>query len=241
MFQFFETKSENLTEILEKEDWNAVTVVSPKIQNLMKFILENNFIELKFKDKNLIQEAFNLDKPFEYPLPPVTLTKSVSTNNIPLPGANQEENKINPNPDQGLLFINESKFKVTNSSLELLYFVYDTAKVICYFDSNLSETIVYQFVKIVKYYLNFSKEIIIQGEGVKKGKMKSISQKEISLLCANICILETVILQFIKNFSCQMMDEKQEIIIPSLNELLSITKKMHNNCKEKINELFQTT
>lgn len=241
VFQFFETKDETLKEVFVKDDWNTVQALPPRIQNIIRFIFSTNFVELKLKDRESIREALSSIEKMEVVVEEKDsdkmLNEEIPSNNIPTPNSNPL-----PTPNSiPLIEVNETKFKVSASFLEIINFIFDTVKVFCLFDMSLCETIIYQFVKIIKFYIQFCKETVILGEGVKKGKLKSISQKEISLLCGNICVLESIIIQLIKNMSSNLMEEKQEIIIPSLNELLNISRKVHINCREKIKELFDAT
>lgn len=237
VFQFFEEKGEYIRDILDREDWNIITsqgdntnINTNKIRTAqlkINFLLETNFIHLKFTDKaklnNIIANSIIIN--FN--------ERSENFENL--------ENSQNSIPQTSLLEIRDVKFKFTNSILDLINFIFDFVKLISHFDISLCETTVYQFVKILKFYLVFCKETIIEGEGVKRGKLKSISQKEISMLCANINIIEAILFELIKNFSSEYLEEQQEILIPSLNEILNYVRKLHIYCKEKINELFQFT
>jgi hypothetical protein len=223
VFQFFEEKGEYIREILDREDWNLIPNVNKFFQLKIKFLLKTNFIDLKFKDKtmliNLIANSLNEE----------IITEEKST---------QVQDPPQTNP---FLEIKDLKYKTTISTLELINFIFDFIKLVSHFDISLCETTVYQFVKILKFFMTFCKETIIEGEGVKRGKLKSISQKEISMLCANINIIEGILFEIIKNFSSEYLDEQQEILIPSLNEILNYARKLHIYCRDKINELFQFT
>lgn len=189
---------------------------------LLDFSLGVNFIELKIKDKEHLKSLISSEE-----AKVMTLSNETSTQSDDL------------STNIGLFNLKDCKYKISSSTLEILNFYYDTFKVIIYFDISLSETIIQQFVKLIKMYLNYCKEVIIEGEGVKKNKLKSISQKEISLLYANISLIETIVLHFIQNFSSDLMQESNlEIIIPSLNSILSTIQKIRQSCKDKIRELF---
>lgn len=237
VFQFFEEKAEYIRDILDREDWNIITIQGDNTnintnkirtaQLKINFLLETNFIHLKFTDVTKLNNI-------------IANSKIINLNEKSEDSENSE-NSQNSMPQNSLLGIRDVKFKFTNSILELINFIFDFVKLISHFDISLCETTVYQFVKILKFYLVFCKETIIEGEGVKRGKLKSISQKEISMLCANINIIEAILFELIKNFSSEYLEEQQEILIPSLNEVLNYVRKLHIYCKEKINELFQFT
>jgi len=131
-------------------------------------------------------------------------------------------------------------FKSTLSCLEIIAFIYEIVKLINYLDIGLIETIIYQLVKIMKHYLTACKEFIIDGEGVKRGKMKSITQKHIVLLNSDSIILLNLINHISKNISSEF-PSKFEIVQHSLKDLQNIIGKLNQDCKEKIYDLFYQT
>lgn len=139
-----------------------------------------------------------------------------------------------------MLVISNTSYKITNSILEIISFINEIIKLLNYLDQSLLETVIYQFVKITKNYLTNCRETIIDGEGVIKGKMKSISQKHIILLNSNSIIL-TYILNHLSINIQKTFPSKQEIILTALKDLLNILNKTCQDCKEKIYDLFYQT
>lgn len=210
IFQYFELRGEKIYEKVELEDWNPIQTVPNLTQNIITFIIKNNISELKTS-----KIYFETEQP-------------------------SEEKDSNNNLKTLLDLGSNNSFKILHLTNELIYFMFDTIKLIIYFDNSLIETIVYQFVKILNQFLTISKNIIIEGEGVKKGRLKSISQKEISMLAAISNIGKSIIISFIKYFSSsEAYNEKQEIVLPALNDSLKQFEKLISCCKEKIYELFK--
>jgi hypothetical protein len=122
-------------------------------------------------------------------------------------------------------------FKTTNSILYLINFVYESIKLLNIFDSSLTETIIFQFSKLVITFVNICKNTIIEGEGYKRGRLKTISQKEISILCANMNIIRGIVNVLMDNIT-------QEDLHQSLSNILKNTQLVINNSKQRISELF---
>lgn len=198
-----------------------------KYQSITNFLLKENFKKLKERPKQeLISYFQEIETEKLIQLPPHTedlqnaqtpVSKAVALLEMPTTESNS----------------NPSCFKVMNVTLDLILFIYETIKLILYFDDSLVDAIFYQFSKILSSFYSFSNETIIEGEGVKKGKLKSISQKEISMLSANIVIIRNVLTVLIKNY------EDQEMTVQVFTDLYNVYGKLKINCKEKIYELFQ--
>jgi hypothetical protein len=135
------------------------------------------------------------------------------------------------NTQISMLDVFGKSFKITNSILFIINFMYETIKLLNIFDSTLTETIIFQFSKIVITYINICKDIIIEGEGYKRGRLKTISQKELSILCANMNIIKGIIEVLISNIT-------QEDLHLSLSNILKNIQSVINNSKQRISELF---
>lgn len=135
------------------------------------------------------------------------------------------------NTDTPMLDVYGRGYKITKSVLYLIDFIYDAIKIINIFDSSLTETIVFQFSKLIITYVNLCKDIIIEGEGYKRGKLKSISQKELSILCANMNIIKGVVNVLLESLT-------QEDLQQSLSNILKNIQQVLNNSKQRIAELF---
>jgi hypothetical protein len=135
------------------------------------------------------------------------------------------------NTDTPMLDVYGKSYKATNCILYLIEFIYETIKILNIFDITLTETIVFQFSKIIITYVNLCKETILEGEGYKRGKLKTISQKELSTLCANMNIIKGIIDVLLINIA-------QEELQQSLSNILKNVQLVLNNSKQRIAELF---
>jgi hypothetical protein len=80
-------------------------------------------------------------------------------------------------------------------------------------------------------FVNICKETIIEGEGYKRGRLKTISQKELSILCANMNIIRGIIDELLSTLL-------QEDLQHSLTNILKNTQSVINSSKQRISELF---
>ncbi len=135
------------------------------------------------------------------------------------------------NTETAIFDVYGKSYKATNCVLYLIEFIYETIKILNIFDISLTETIVFQFSKMIITYVNLCKEAILEGEGYKRGKLKTISQKELSTLCANMNIIKGIIDVLLTNII-------QEELQQSLSNILKNIQLVLNNSKQRIAELF---
>lgn len=76
------------------------------------------------------------------------------------------------------LEISDERYKVINSLLGFIQFVYETEKILYFFDSSLNEIITQKLTKIIKDYTGKCSNLIIGGEAYKLKKL-TINQKNI--------------------------------------------------------------
>ena len=184
------------------------------MQSVLNLISDTNIFDSKFNEESS-------------PLPEFDLTLNRQSD--------QSDSEI-----INVLIIKGSSYKSTYSIIEIFSFLYDIIKLIKYLDASLLETVIYQLSKILKLYLTYCKETIIDGAGVIKGKMKSISQKHIILLNSNSTMLSFLLEKISENIS-KTFHTKYEIILPSFQDLLVTINNINSDCKGKIYDLFYQT
>jgi hypothetical protein len=209
IFQFFEVKADTVRNAIEVEEWTNVNNCFNKFQHMLNFIIEEKFIQ---ESQSEIQNKDELLEKFI----------KISSDSTLIEGVLSLNNSINHN-----------KFKIINATIDLINFTFEAVKILTIFHISLRETIIYQFSKIISNFVHISKETIIDAEGVKKGKLKSISQKEISMLNSTLCIIKNIVSVFIREFSYD------DNIVLVLNNLQQNIYKVTLSCREKMNELFQ--
>jgi hypothetical protein len=132
-----------------------------------------------------------------------------------------------------IIEINNKTFKATNISLELIKFFYESLKMILLLDENQTETIIYQVTKITKNICNLADQSIIELEGLKKGKFKAITQKEITLLTSNYSIVKNMFIILLNSFS------HLEMGVQEIKKSIDIIDNLSQKCLDKMQELFQ--
>ena len=150
------------------------------------------------------------------------------------PEKEKEINTINNNNTinttiTNLIEIEELKFKISNSAIILISHFFDVFKMLLICDDSLMPHISDSLCFHITKYLDITNEIVLLGEGVQKGKLRAITQKEISTVCANA----TIVKKIIKIFSCNQL---LTAIFADLKEKIDT---IINTCKCKISDLFE--
>lgn len=138
-------------------------------------------------------------------------------------------NPINIEGGSNLLLIQGKKFKTTKSFVKIINLLFDTIKFLTYFDNSLHEDILHLLAKSINIYIVIGKNIIIEGDGTIKGK--SITEKEIALLCSNFNMLSFIMEHFLTL-------DKNETISLVVKGLINSLEKSKENCIDAISQLI---
>lgn len=200
IFQFFEIKNKKITESVDCEDWNALSNPPNNYQTMINFIQNNNPMELRnITDRNKVLSLFEEEE---------KMTLSTVT-------------------DKNTIEINNKSFKLVICTLDIIKVVYDSLKMITILDRNLNDLIINNLIKILNNFLILNKELILDGEGCSKGKLKSISQKEVSIVCSNVNIVKNILF-----FISQYFNEE---VFNDINQTID---KIIHTCKCKISDNY---
>jgi len=249
-----EDKLKYLDESLENETWSN-TIFNEnsdknimnlqKLQNRIDIIFYKNFEDYKkvmnvdlfnqiitSQNSNISLSFFkknqNEDKNSE--------TNNNSNNNNHTSGENNTSEKIinTGNTQQNIdtkntIEIRDEKFKIMNSSIVLINSIFELFKLILICDDSLMPHICDMMCSQIRKFLDYNREMVLNGEGVRKGKLKAIYQKEISIVCSNALIIERLVKLFWSN----------QLLKPIFSEITDLIQNIHITCKKKISELFQ--
>lgn len=211
--QYFENRDRRLRDSLNYEDWNSLLTLSQSYQNMVNFIANGdvNIKTLSLEEAKIIFEDLERDN------------QNVTPNGT---------GTINPD-NKNIIEINGSCFKLMLTTLDIIKTIYDVVKLITLFDKSLTPTILSEINLFLFVFLNLNKEIVLEGEGVKKGRLKAIYQKEISIVCANVNIVKNLTTVFYKRLICNDL-----IFNFNFNELHIFCDKLIHTCKCNISDLF---
>ena len=125
--------------------------------------------------------------------------------------------------------IENSKYKIMNSTITLINSIFETYKILLICEDSLmphlSDSICTQLTK----FLEINNEMVLNGEGVRKGKLKAIYQKEISMVCSNAYIVKRIVKLFSTN----------QLLYPIFGDLSILIENILRSCRLKISDLFQ--
>jgi len=254
-----EEKFKIVNDSLETENWGAAftenseknNLILQKLQNKIDIIFFQNFDEYKkiingnlldkiiscqnsnFFSNYFREKKFELKNSFHIEGEVITkeITKKESNEEITTtnqPEKNSNLNQVNTEV-KNTIEIKESKFKIMNSTICLINSIFDTYKLLLICEESLMphtcDAICYQ----IRRFLEYNREMVLDGEGVRKGKLKAIYQKEISIVCSNALIAK----KFVSLFS------SNQLLNPIFSEVNQLIENILRTCRIKINELFQ--
>jgi hypothetical protein len=130
-----------------------------------------------------------------------------------------------------LIEIEGLKLKISNSTINLICHFFEAFKMMLICDDSLLPHISDSLSFNITKYLDIINETVLQGEGVKKGKLRAITQKEISIVCSNAVIVKKIIKIFGFN----------QLLTAIFSDLKEKIESIINTCKCKISELFEQT
>jgi hypothetical protein len=142
--------------------------------------------------------------------------------------ANNIENKNIPLNNIAIEF-KDAKFKIMNSTITLINCIFETYKILLVCEDSLMPHICDSICSQIRRFLEFHREMVLDGEGVRKGKLKAIYQKEISIVCSNALIIK----RFVSLFATS------QLLSPIFVDISSSIEVILKTCRVKINELFQ--
>ena len=158
--------------------------------------------------------------------------KNLNEENISEANANIIEKKYNHqyNIDvKNSIEFKDAKFKIMNSTITLINCIFETYKILLVCEDSLMPHICDSICSQIRRFLEFHREMVLDGEGVRKGKLKAIYQKEISIVCSNALIIK----RFVSLFATS------QLLSPIFVDLSSSIEVILKTCRVKINELFQ--
>lgn len=199
--QYFETREKKILESLDCEDWSALQQVPAHYQSILNF-MENNGIQA--------MRQIEVEKA----IPMLEACEHVSS-----------EGEL-----KATIELNKNGYKVMLTMLELINLIFDSYKMLIIMETLLSSKIVSWIAKILKSFVDSNYLIVLEGEGVKKGRLKSVSQKEISVTSANALIIRNLFYILINGI--QQEDNRANELLTSLNNIES-------SCEAKMSDLFQ--
>ena len=249
---FLEKNDKKLTETLDNENWGVIQEDVPLItQKQINMIFSENFDEIKnFLNKNIFKKIISLDYSEEIKelkknkIESENLIKISEENNIlgnnnenlnQITGNNVKQDDVNTLPQMNVIKnfieIENSKYKVMNSTITLINYFFETYKIILISEDSLMPHICDSICSLFTKFLEINNEMVLDGEGVKRGKLKAIYQKEISMVCSNTRIIK----KFVKLLSTNLL------LSPIFADLEKLIDKILAACNSKISELFQYT
>lgn len=202
-------------------------ISAQKTNSLINFFTSPNVSEV---DKKLI----NNDG--EVSLDNTTVSRNDINHNIKLENkeensANNPENKNNPQnlEVKNTVEFKDGKFKIMSSTITLINCIFETFKILLVCEDSLMPHICDSICSQIRKFIEYHREMVLDGEGVRRGKLKAIYQKEISIVCSNALIIKRFIGLFASN----------QLLSPIFVELRVSIEDILNTCRVKINELFQ--
>jgi hypothetical protein len=137
----------------------------------------------------------------------------------------------NSNSNSNMIEIEGLKLKISNSTIILINYFFEVFKMMIICDDSLMPHISDSLSFNVTKYLEIKNETVLLGDGVKKGKLRAITQKEISIVCSNAVIVKKIINIFGFN----------QLLTAIFSDLKIKIDSIINTCKCKISELFEQT
>ncbi len=243
-----EDKFNLINEALESETWSAAfpenseknSFIVNKLQNKIDIIFYKNFNDYKsiinVEVFNKIVSAQNSNTINLNTANAIDFFRIIENlneeNKVENPSANNSENKYNP---QNILEVKntiefkDAKFKIMISTITLINCIFDTYKILLVCEDSLQPHICDSICSQIRRFLEYHREMVLDGEGVRKGKLKAIYQKEISIVCSNALIIK----RFVRLFA------SSQLLSPIFIELTNSIEYILKACRVKINELFQ--
>lgn len=125
--------------------------------------------------------------------------------------------------------IDVNKYKIMCSTVNLINSIFESYKILLICDESLMPHICDSICSNLTKFLEINNEMVLDGEGVRKGKLKAIYQKEISMVSSNTLIIKKIVGLFSGN----------HLLSPIFTDLNKLIEKNLSSCKIKISELFQ--
>jgi hypothetical protein len=102
-----------------------------------------------------------------------------------------EKTKSEEDKAEAMLTIRDKQYKVfLHSTFDIIEFSYNLITVYSLFDPSCLELIISQLMKLYIDYAKLNHDIVLEAKGY---KLKSITPKEVSILCSNINIIKCLI------------------------------------------------
>jgi len=247
-----------INDSLETENWGAAftenseknSLVLQRLQNKIDIMFFKNFDEYKkiinvevlnniissqnsnisaiyFKDNKLeSKNSINLEENIINEITKKDSNEETTTNN-PIEKTNNQ-NQANLEV-KNTIEIKESKYKIMNSTISLINSIFDTYKLLLICEESLMPHTCDAICSQIHKFLEYNREMVLDGEGVRKGKLKAIYQKEISIVCSNALIVK----KFVGLFS------SNQLLNPIFSEVNQSIDSILKTCRVKIKELFQ--
>jgi hypothetical protein len=110
------------------------------------------------------------------------------------------------------------------TTLEVIKFIYDSIKLVLVIEKELSTFTLQNLLRILQTFVTLNNDIVLEGKGF---KLKSITPKEISIVCSNLNIIKNILVSLPKYTNDNIFSE----IFDSIDFILK-------NCKSKFTEVY---
>lgn len=207
-----------------------------KIVSAQNFNYNNN-LNTSIDSFSINQSNFNYESIGESNLNNNVISNNINNNekkNNEIKGVNTFINSENKNIPQNSEIKNtiefrDGKFKIMNSTITIINCIFETYKILLVCEDSLMPHICDSICSQIRRFLEYHREMVLDGEGVRKGLLKAIYQKEISIVCSNSLIIK----RFVELF------DSSQLLSPIFVELRNSIEIILKTCRVKMNELFQ--
>ncbi len=209
---YFQTKNKKMLESIECEDWTAVKIIPGSHQNMLNLICQFSLDSLLKDSREETLIKFN----------------TITSNNEKFSQEESSVLKISNINDP----INVLNFKLILSTLDLIKVIYDSLMMLTLFDKSLSTKILAFLSNYLNTFILLVKSYILDGEAFRKGRIKRLSQAEVSIANSNACIIRNIILLLKKN---------NPIFEKEFEELLINIDKIRHTCRYNMSDMLNSS
>jgi hypothetical protein len=203
---YFKNKNKKMVESIECEDWTAVKIIPSSHQSMLNFICQFNLDSLLKQSRE--EFLLNLSDHEKFTQEDSSVVKITNINNQVV------------------------SFKLVLSTLDLIKVVYDSLKMLTLFDKTISSKLVSFLSNYLNTFILLVKSYILDGEAFRKGRIKRLSQAEVSIANSNACIIRNIILLLRKNNS---------IFENDFEELLINLDKIRHTCRYNMSDMLNSS